>query len=189
LYSINRKKIDAIRAEVDEINKTSKVKVLFGIEANLIKRDGTIDLTEKEIKKLDILIVGYHRAIKNDFTNAFRSKFNPEKQKEINTEAYLNCLDKYKVDIISHLNEYITVNVYKVACKAKEKGTLIELNNKHIKFTEKEAQELIDSGCNFILSSDAHRKENIAKVDRVLEFVEKYNIPKDRIVNLGKIYK
>lgn len=189
MFGIKRKNIDKARKEVDEINKTSKVKVYFGIEANLMKGDGTIDLTDEEISKLDTLIVGYHKGAFTDFTSVFRTLFNPQKQKELNTEAYINCLNKYKVDIISHLNEYIKVDVFKVASEAKKTGTLIEFNNKHIKFTEKEAQELIDSGCNFILSSDAHKKENIAKFDRVLDFVEKYNIPHDRIVNIDKLYK
>ena len=66
---------------------------------------------------------------------------------------------------------------------------MIELNNKHIDFSDDEAKQNINSGCNFIVSSDAHRKENVANVSRVLEFIEKYNVPLDRIVNIDKIYQ
>jgi len=188
-FGIKRKNILKAKQELEEMKKTSKVNLFFGIEANIIGRDGSIDLTKEEINNLDILLVGYHRGSPNNFVCLFRKLFNRKKQKQINTEAYLNCLDKYDIDIITHLNDHCPVDVYKVACKAKEKGTLIELNNKHIKFTPTQAKELLDSGCNFILSSDAHHKNNIAKLDRVLEFVEKYNIPHDRIVNLDKVYK
>lgn len=186
LFGIKRKNIDKAKAEIEDLKKTAKLNLYFGIEANLMKKDGSIDLTDEEISKLDILIVGYHRGCKNDFVSAFRNK---EKQKQINTEAYLNLLDKHKVDIISHLNEYIKVDVFKVASKAKEVGTIIELNNKHIRFSDEEAKALIDSGVNFILSSDAHKKQNIARLNNVLEFVEKYNIPYERIVNVDKLYK
>lgn len=186
MFGIRRKNIDKAKAEVENLKKTSKINIYFGIEANLMKGDGTIDLSEDEIKKLDLLIVGYHRGCKTDFVRRSRDK---EKQKEINTQAYLNLLDKYKVDIISHLNEYIDVDVFKVTSKAKEKGTIIELNNKHIKFGEAEAKALIDSGVTMILSSDAHKKQNIARFDKALEFVEKYNIPHDRIANIDKLYK
>ncbi len=186
LYRMNPRKMDKIRKEVEEINKTSKVKVLFGCEANLIKRDGSIDLTLEQIKKLDYLVVGYHICAFNNFYNPLRNK---QKQIEINTEAYINCLRKYKVSFISHLNEHVKVDVYKVACEAKKQGTIIELNNKHLSFDENDAKALIESGCEFILSSDAHRKDRIAKLDRVLDFVEKYNIPKDRIVNLDRVYR
>ena len=186
LFGIKRKNIDKAKAEIEELKHNTKLNLYFGIEANLMKKDGSIDLTDEEISKLDLLIVGYHRGCKNDFVSALRNK---EKQKEINTEAYLNLLDKYNVDIISHLNEYIKVDVFKVASKAKEKGTIIELNNKHIKFNDEEAKALIDSGVSLILSSDAHKKQNIAKFDKVLDFVEKYNIPYERIVNIDKLYK
>lgn len=189
LFGISNKNIIAARKEVDQINQTSKIKVYMGVEANLLKKDGTIDLTEEQIKMLDILIVGYHKATVTDFVNIFRIMFNPKKQRELNTQAYINCLNKYNVNIISHLNEYLKVDVFKVASAAKARGTLIELNNKHINFTDEEAKQLIDSGCMFILSSDAHKKENIAKFDRALEFVEKYNIPHERIVNIDKLYK
>ena len=185
LYRMNPRKLDKIRKEVDEINKTSKLRVLFGCEANLIKKDGSIDMTEDQIKKLDYLVVGYHICAFNNFYCPFRNK---EKQKEINTQAYINCLNKYKVKFISHLNEHVKVDVYKVACEAKKHGTAIELNNKHLRFNQEDAKQLIESGCDFILSSDAHHKDRIAKFDNVLDFVEKYNIPKERILNIDKVF-
>ena len=188
LYKCKPKKFEEIRKQVDQINKTSKVKVYFGIEADLIKKDGSIDLTEDQIKKLDYLVVGYHICALNNFYCPLRNLFNPKKQKEINTEAYINCLKKYNVKFISHLNEHVKVDVFKVASEAKKQGTAIELNNKHLRFNEEEAKQLIASGCDFILSSDAHSADRIANFNNVLEFVEKYNIPKERILNIDKVF-
>ena len=36
-----------------------------------------------------------------------------------------------------------------------------------------------------IVGSDAHSPKNIGKLDRVAEFIEKYDIPADRIYGLG----
>lgn len=188
LYRCNPKKFDEIRIQVKEINKTSKVKVYFGVEANLIKEDGTIDMTKEQIDKLDYLVVGYHKCAINNFYCPVRNLFNPKKQKEINTRTYINCLNKYNVKFISHLNEHVKVDVYKVAVEAKKHGTAIELNNKHFRFNDKEIKELIDSGCDFILSSDAHKRDRIANFDKVLDYVEKYDIPKERILNLDKTF-
>ena len=143
LFGIKRSNIDKAKAEIEELKKLVNLNLYFGLEANLMKSDGSIDLTEEDLEKLDILIVGYHRGCKNDFVRVCQSKI---KQKALNTQAYLNMLDKYQVDIISHLNEYIKVDVALVADKAKEKGTLIELNNKHIRFNDDEAKALVDSG-------------------------------------------
>lgn len=188
-FGIKRENIDKAKAELEQEKANSKAKLFFGIEANLIKKDGSIDLNEDEIAKLDILLVGYHRGTRTDFYNPFRALFNPKLQKEINTLAYINCINKYKVDILTHINEYIRVDVYRVCCAARDKGTLIELNNKHINFNDEEAEALVRSGCEFILSSDAHKKGNIARLENVLNFIDKYKIPHERIVNLDKIYK
>lgn len=189
LFGIKRKNIKKAKNELEELKGKTKLNLYFGVEANLVGKDGKIDLREDEISLLDHLIVGYHRGTINNIFCPLRKVFCPEKQKQINTEAYLKCLEKYDVAIISHINTYIKVDLEKVCKKAKEKGTLIELNNKHIDFSEEEAKILVDSGCNFIVSSDAHKKENVASVEKVFDFIEKNNIPRDRIVNIDKIYK
>lgn len=189
LFGIKRKNIKKAKEELYSLKDKTNLNLFFGVEANLVGKDGRIDLKDEEISLLDNLIVGYHRGTINNIYCPLRNLFCPEKQKQINTEAYLNCLDKYDVAIISHINTYIKVDLEKVCKKAKEKGTLIELNNKHIDFSDEEAKILVESGCNFIVSSDAHKDENVAKVGRVLEFVEKFDIPRDRIVNIDKIYK
>lgn len=189
LFGIKRSNIAKAKQEIENLKKTTNLNLYFGIEANLVGKDGKIDLSDKEIAMLDNLIVGYHRGTINNIYCPFRNLFSKAKQKQINTNAYLNLLDRYNVAIISHINTYIDVDILAVCKKAKEKGTLIELNNKHIDFNENQARELIESGCNFIVSSDAHKKEDVGKVDRVFEFIEKYNIPLDRIVNIDKIYK
>lgn len=189
-FGIKRENIAKAKSEIEELKKTSPLSLTFGIEANLVGKDGAIDLSDEEISKLDLLLVGYHKGTVTNFYNPFRALFNKDKQKKINTLAYVNCLNRYKVDILTHINEYIKVDVYRVACEAKKKGTLIELNNKHVHcFSDEEARALINSGCDFILSSDAHKKGNIARLDKALEFVEKYKIPHERIVNIDKIYR
>ncbi|MBQ7466702.1 MAG: PHP domain-containing protein [Clostridia bacterium] len=189
LYGIKRKNLQKARKEIDALKSEFDGRLYFSVEANLIGKDGKIDLTDEEIKGLDHLLVGYHRGTINNIVNPFRKLFNPEKQKQINTQAYLNLLDRYPVTVITHLNTYIKVDLEKVLKKAEEKGTLIEINSKHVNFEDSEAPVLIASGCKFIISSDAHRKENIANVTKVLDFVKRNKIPLDRIVNIDKLYK
>lgn len=190
-FGIKKSNIDKARQQIDQINSSKKynVKVLMGIEANLIGKDGTIDLNQEQISKLDNLLVGFHKGAKNNIYSFFKSIFNPKKQIEINTNAYINCLNKYNVTILTHINDYIKVDVFKVASEAKKHGTLIELNNKHLNFTKEQAEDLVKSGCNFILSSDAHKKQSIARLENVLKFIETYNIPLERIVNVDKLFK
>ena len=189
LFGIRRKNLVKARKEIDELKDRFDGRLYLSVEANLVGKDGKIDLNEEEIKLLDHLFVGYHRGTINNIVNPFRKLFNPEKQKQINTNAYLNLLDRYPVTVITHLNTYIKVDLEKVLKKAAEKGTIIEINNKHVNFEDKDVPLLIESGCKFIISSDAHRKENIANVSKAIDFVKRNQIPLDRIVNIDKLYK
>ena len=188
-YGIRRKNLLKAKKELEDMKPEFDGNLYFSVEANLIGKDGKIDLSDDEIKMLDHLLVGYHRGTINNIVNPFRMLFNPEKQKQINTQAYLNLLDRYNVTVITHLNTYIKVDLEKVLKKAAEKGTLIEINNKHMNFEDKDVPILLESGCKFIISSDAHKKENVANVSNALEFVKRNKIPLDRIVNIDKLYK
>ena len=53
-FGIKRKNIDVARAEVDNIKKGAPLNLYLGLEANLVRGDGSIDLSEDEIKKLSI---------------------------------------------------------------------------------------------------------------------------------------
>ena len=115
-FGINRKKIDKAKQETRDASKKYGIKVLMGVEANLIGQDGQIDLTEDEIKKLDILVVGYHKATITNFVKYFDKKNrNTPEQIEKNTQAYINAVNRYPIDIISHLNEYLRVDTARVA--------------------------------------------------------------------------
>lgn len=186
LFGIKRKNISKAKKELDNLKKDTKLNLYFSVEANLCKCNGEIDLDRGEIEQLDHLLVGYHRGVINNFYCMVRNLFNPKKQIEINTEAYINCLERYNVFALTHLNTYIKVDLKKVCTKAKEKGTLIELNNKHINFSKEDAKILLDSGVKFLISSDAHKKEDIARFDKVERFIIENNIPLERIVNIAE---
>lgn len=189
-FGIKPKQIDKARQDVLNANKKYNVKVYLGVEANLIGGDGTIDLTKEQIGKLDILLMGYHKGTKCDFIKYFnKKKRNTPEQIEKNTQAYINAINKYNINIITHLNEYIKVDTKRVAEACAKKGTILELNSKHLKFTKQDVQDMLDSGVNFVVSSDAHKRERIADVQRCLDFIKEHNIPLDRVKNIDGLLK
>lgn len=58
---VSRKQYAAIRADIDEVQKSfPDLKLLMGVEANILGEAGEIDVTDGDIEELDILIAGYH---------------------------------------------------------------------------------------------------------------------------------
>ena len=53
-----RKEINAMRKEYPDI------KILLGVEANIINVDGDLDVNEEDLKTIDILLAGFHNGAK-----------------------------------------------------------------------------------------------------------------------------
>lgn len=183
-FRTTKDKLKEARVIVDEINKWSKTKVLLGVEADIISEDGTLDVDNETLSLLDILIISYHRMTSTNFANFFGfAKKTPEAKKKC-TNAFVNAINRYPVTIVAHLDSILTTDLYEIGKACKENGTMVEINNRHTKWTEKQVEELIDSGCMFVVSSDAHTRENIGEVDNALDIIRKYNIPSERVANV-----
>lgn len=183
-FRTSKQKLKRARQIVDEINEWSKTKVLLGVEADIISEDGTLDIDNDSLALLDILIVGYHKLIPTDFANFFGKTKKTAVAIKRCTNAFINAINRYPVTIISHLDSILTTNLYEIGKACYENNVLIEINNRHTKWNEKQMNELIDSGCMFVLSSDAHSREHVGDVDKAMEFITKYNIPSERIANV-----
>lgn len=170
--------------------KYPQIKLLSGIETNLVSLRGDIDITKEQEEAFDIIVMGQHRTphglkFWDNFSWRFRNFFpSTKRRREKTTKAYLLAMQNHKIKILAHLNRYMKVNIKPIAELAAKKGILIELNGKGVNFTEQEVKDILDSGANFVINSDAHKKEYVGNPKIAFEFVDKYNIPKERIVNL-----
>lgn len=193
-FGCSRKKLQATKEEIIRLSQKYDMKVYFGVEANFLSLDGTIDIIDTDRNYLDIVLCGYHKTarpktIKDKFTifiaNLLANLFGTSKKlRQKNTQMVLNALDKNKIDVLTHINSKMHCDVEQIAKKASERGTLIELNEKHMCFTQDEINRMLKYNVKFIVDSDAHSPKKIGKFKKVESAIEKYNIPKDRIVNL-----
>lgn len=176
------------------IAEESGIKILHGIEANIFP-DGTIDVDGKNLSEIDVLIVGFHRFIrikdrkgKRKFlnTNGFASLKKREKLREENTEIFIKVIEKYPVDILAHMNNRTLVNVKKLCSVCREHNVYVELNEKHLSSLKDNVRDMIDSECNFILSSDAHKTKEVGIFAKVMQFIKENGIPLERVYGIDK---
>lgn len=197
VYSIKKGDLEKIKEDIDAIQKDYKVKILWGIEANLISRSGDIDISDEEIEKLDLVVLGYHRFTKVGFVefikfvlpNLLRKKPS-KKQIERNTMAYINAMDKHRVSILAHLGYGgCVVDYERLAKEAKKREIYIELNGKRINFNKEDIKKMVATGVKFIINSDAHHPLDVGKNHRAFNLIEKYKIPLEQVTNLDKMPK
>ena len=187
LYGVRRKDFPQIKKEIEDAKEMYPIDVLLGVEANIISSNGDLDITEDDYKDLDIILCGFHRLVKSTsakeqskfvLKNIFSELFHhTSKRRRIkNTNAYINAMRKYDIDILTHLNHACKVDVEQVARVAKETNTLIELNGKRLGMTDAEIMKCYELGCKFVLDSDLG-----------LQAVLRLRIPHSAIVNYNQI--
>ena len=71
IVGVKPDKIDDLVKDVKAADKEyRKIRVLSGLEANIISPRGEIDVTEEQAEKLDLLLVGFHlTAYQKKFTD------------------------------------------------------------------------------------------------------------------------
>ncbi len=197
-YGVKRRKWDEMRAETDRLKKLyPDMEIYLGLECNLISLDGDMDLRDDEIEKPDVIICGFHKlAWPKNIGQAFAftmpnlaysaTKLSSKKRKVKNTDAYIKLVEKYPIDIVSHINFAIDSDAAEVAKACKFYGTMVELNGKRVNFTDAEIEKMIKEEVNFIVDSDAHSPEAVGKFDTPVKIVKRLRIPEKLIVNFGK---
>ncbi|MDR0330901.1 MAG: PHP domain-containing protein [Chitinispirillales bacterium] len=156
------------------------VKILKGVECNLLDGDGNIDVPHMFMNFLDIVLLGIH----------------PNTAKGQSKDAYTNMLVAAMrknpcVDIISHPNDpHYPVDYKRLAQTAKSMGVALELNNSKILYARTETQSAVDlvqackdEGCMIAVNSDTHAIHELGLDDSVRPILESLRFPNELIVN------
>ena len=184
-FGVWKCKLKKRKTEIEALReKYPQIKILCGLETNLVSDKGKIDINKKQRDDLDICLMGFHRA-----GGIFRHLFYAIKmcfcknRTEKNTDAYVRAIENNEINIITHPKQYIDVDCGRLAEAASKKGVLMEINNRHLCYTKEDVDAMLATNCKFVVDSDAHRAKDVGVFDNAIAFIEKYNIPLDRIVN------
>lgn len=198
-YGVRRRDIPEVKEDILNAKEVTGVDILLGVEANLISLNGDIDVEIEDFEFLDLLSMGFHKFVnmqrsedvrKLTLPNLFGTPFQPSQEKiNRNTTAYLKALDKYPIDILTHINYEFPIDTLAVARLAKEKGTYIELNGKRINISERDLDIMAGEGVRFILNSDAHTPDRVGECNEGFNLIFKLGIPLSQVANIDKLPK
>ncbi len=164
-HGLDERKLTQQRKEIDKINlklttNNLKFRILQGCEANILN-DGSIDIKDEALKKLDYVIAGVH------------SNFKMPKEKM--TERIIRAMKNPNVDIISHptgrilkkRDEY-QIDFNKILRAAKETKTILEINSfpERLDLNDQNIRLAKEAGVKMVINTDAHHKDQL----RFIEF-------------------
>jgi len=164
-HGLDEKQLLKQRQEIQKINSKiqnlkSKIHILQGCEANIMP-DGSIDIKDEALAKLNYVIAGVHSQLKMP--------------KEKMTERIIRAMRNPNVDIISHptgrllqkRDEY-EIDFDKILKVAKETKTILEINSypDRLDLKDTNIRKAKEAGVKMAINTDAHSIDQL----HVIEF-------------------
>ena len=157
------------------------VKILVGAEINILDTYGSLDLSEKSIRKLKIRIAGIHH-----------SCYRPDTVEE-NTDAVIGVMKNPLIDIISHpADGTADLDYERLVQTAKETRAMLEINNSSLspsRGKEKawECHKQLLTLCKkyelmVIMGSDAHISFDVARYDHIYRLLQEVEFPEALLI-------
>lgn len=158
------------------------IRILRGVEANIINANGEIDLSEADIKwgELDIIMAAMHP--RTGYEDQGMAK---------NTEVLLKAMENPYVNVIAHPgNPRYPIRIKEVVAAAKEKKVLLEINNSsgfsrpgsYEKCLEV-AREVKRIGWKVTLGTDSHISTMLGDFSYAEKLIAEAGLTEDNIVN------
>ncbi len=159
------------------------IRLLYGVEANILDTDGHLDIPDEILRSLDYCIISMHRPI---YTSGSVAE---------NTNAYIRAMRHPKVKMIGHCDDArFPVNYKELISAALSYSVIPELNNVSLlpdsyrKDCRVNAIHLLQTceslSCPIILSSDSHGHENVGIMTEAVKLISEIGFPHTLIHNL-----
>lgn len=159
------------------------VSLRFGVEANILDADGTLDVPDEILETLDYCIVSMHRPI---YTSGSAAQ---------NTEAYLRAMRHPNVRLIGHCDDPRFPVDYEELIRGALSGNVVpELNNVSLlpdsyrPGCRPNAIRLLDTcaalSCPVMLASDSHGRFHVGEAAEALKLVKEMHFPAHLLQNL-----
>lgn len=189
-YGLSKKNAKKEREEIDRLNKKyPQIKILMGMECNILDDSGKIDMPEDMKPYFDYILAGYHygskptsiRALLHHADNLLTGGLF---SKNYNTRAIVNAMKKNNILYITHPGDKGRVDIEEIAKVAEETNTGLEINGHHDKLSVDMIKKIKDRNIKFYIGSDAHDPKNVANFERAFEIVKESGLGFDRIENV-----
>lgn len=196
LFGLKRKNLADLRNEVTEAEKLTGLKVLMGMESNIISADGETDMKKEDLQYFDIYLCGIHEVLKyksfSDMYNIMLKNYTAykfgrkpsQKVVDLTTKAYINTIKNNPVDILTHVNYKCCCNLKDVAQCCADYGTYIEINTKKRHVSAEELNLMASTGVRFVINSDAHSADRVGDTKIAEELLAEASVPPTQIYNI-----
>lgn len=160
----------------------SGVRILPGVEANIINHEGDLDLPLRFLAKLKLVLVGLHNICYPGGTT------------DQNTQAYLKAMENPYTDMMVHPGRPdFQLDLEQIAYQSAQLNIPVEINNSSLSTIEKKDGARKNCRClavymakyksPVIIGSDAHFWDRVGEFSHALDLVHETGISEHQILN------
>lgn len=162
-------------------NVIEGVKLMKGAELNILNDEGKVDIEDKILEKLDVVIASIHSDLYSKVSGGDH------------TDTWLKIIDNPYVDILGHSGsvDYL-YDIETIVRAAKNANKCIEINNgtfKRRKGNSEKCYEIAKMckkiGTKITVSSDAHFMDSVGDFDLAVKMLSDIDFPEELIVNIN----
>ena len=184
-----------MRAEIDRLKEVyPEIDLYLSVEANVLNCGNHVDVNAEDLKYLDFLHAGYHYGVLHgycvgnwlDFRHAYPESWG-KKMLVKNTDMCVKCIYENDLKIFTHPGDKGRFDIDEIAKACEDKGTWLEINMKHPFLDYEGIKTASKYDVSFVISSDAHRPENVGLYEGGLGRAYIAGLDFDRIVNIEHI--
>jgi len=170
-----------IKRQIHEINdlnsKMDGFRILKGVETN-IDSYGLLDVPDKLLDGMDLVIAGIHSGFKQD-------------RKEL-TRRILSAMENERVNIITHPTgrkiqerEAYELEFEKIYQASLDTGTVLEVNSQmnRLDLNDMNVKKAVEHGCKLAINSDAHSITDLHNMDLGIATARRGWAKKEDIIN------
>ncbi len=164
--------------EIDKLNQKLKdIVILKGIEVDILE-DGSLDLPESILKKLDVIVAAVH------------SGFNLSKEKQ--TKRILKAVDNKLVNILAHPSgriinsrEPYVLDLEKIFTEAVDKNCYMEINSQpdRLDLNDVQIRAAKEKGVKMVINTDSHHLGNLDLMKFGLDQARRGWLEKKDVIN------
>ncbi len=185
---LDEKQLEKRDKEIDKLNfrlkrRKLKFRILKGCEANIMA-DGSIDIKDNSLAKLDFVIAGVHSQMKMP--------------KEKMTQRIIKAMENPNVDIISHptggilkrRDEY-EIDFDEILKAAKRTNTILEINAypQRLDLKDVYVKKAKEVGVKMVINTDSHHKNHLRFMEYGIAQARRGWAEKKDIINCWPIEK
>lgn len=195
-FGLKKRKMPHLLKDVAAANENYGVKMLTGVESNIVSESGKTDLKPVMYDDFDVFLTGFHKFVISDFGDVFKlflpnylrdglKMKAPRSLVERTTRTYINVIKNNPVDAITHMNFCVFADAVEVAKCAADYGTYIELNAKKTHLDDEELANIAaKTQARFIIGSDAHSPDRVGEISLVEKLLSRVSVDMSRIDNI-----